>query len=132
MQASGDSVKVQVIGAVYYARKVITTVPGPVLKTISFTPQLPLAKRTYLDSLIYGYYTKAMMEFSSPFWVKRGFCGLVQSFVGPASVIRDTYNPVDRKYVLTCFMCGKPGRAWAALSTRDRELKFAPVTGKFI
>ncbi|KAL1868842.1 hypothetical protein Plec18167_008147 [Paecilomyces lecythidis] len=122
-QVSKDSIRVQSTSGVYTTRKVITTVPGPVLKTISFTPQLPIAKRAYIDSLSYGYYTKAMMEFTSPFWVQKGFCGLTQSFVGPASVIRDTSSPADGKYVLTCFLCGDPGRVWAALSARDREVK---------
>ncbi|GAD99068.1 hypothetical protein NECHADRAFT_88150 [Paecilomyces variotii No. 5] len=122
-QVSKDSIRVHSSSGVYTARKVVTTVPGPVLKTISFTPQLPIAKRAYIDSLSYGYYTKAMMEFTSPFWVEKGFCGLTQSFVGPASVVRDTSSPADKKYVLTCFLCGDPGRTWAALSTRDREVK---------
>ncbi|KAJ9324386.1 hypothetical protein DTO027B5_4237 [Paecilomyces variotii] len=123
IQPSKDSIRVQSTSGVYTARKVITTVPGPVLKTIAFTPPLPVTKRAYVDSLSYGYYTKAMMEFSSPFWIKKGFCGLVQSFTGPASVIRDTSSLADQKYILTCFMCGEPGHVWAALSPRDRELK---------
>ncbi|KAJ9220491.1 hypothetical protein DTO169C6_7235 [Paecilomyces variotii] len=123
IQPSEDSIQVQSSSGVYTARKVITTVPGPVIKTIAFTPPLPATNRLYVDSLSYGYYTKAMMEFSSPFWIKKSFCGLVQSFTGPASVIRDTSSPADKKYILTCFMCGEPGRVWAALSPRDRELK---------
>ncbi|KAJ9292933.1 hypothetical protein DTO271G3_8231 [Paecilomyces variotii] len=123
IQPSKDSIQVQSTSGAYTARKVITTVPGPVLKTMTFTPPLPATKRLYVDSLSYDYYTKAMMEFSSPFWIKKGFCGLVQSFTGPASVIRDTSSPADRKYILTCFLCGETGRIWAALSPRDRELK---------
>ncbi|KAJ8118392.1 hypothetical protein ONZ43_g3997 [Nemania bipapillata] len=122
-QDGGCSVKVQAGGHVYAARKVITTVPGPVLKTINFSPPLPPAKQVWVDSLNYGYYTKAMMEFRSPFWVEKGFCGLAQSFTGPASVVRDTCSPADNKYILTCFMAGDPGREWAALPTPERERK---------
>ncbi|KAL3442053.1 hypothetical protein BJX65DRAFT_321742 [Aspergillus insuetus] len=103
------------------AKKVISTVPSPVLKTISFTPQLPLAKQLWAESSTYGYYTKAMMIFRTLFWVEKGYCGLTQSFTGPASVIRDTSSHPDKKYVLTCFMTADPGRAWAALSTSERE-----------
>ncbi|KAJ0167049.1 putative flavin-containing monoamine oxidase A [Colletotrichum tanaceti] len=106
---------------VFSAQKVITTVPGPVLKTISFHPALPPRKRAWIESLTYGYYTKAMMQFSAPFWVDSGLCGLAQSFVGPASVVRDTSSPRDGKFVLTCFMAGDPGRAWAAMPTAERE-----------
>jgi monoamine oxidase len=62
-----------------------------------------------------------MMEFRSAFWVQKGFCGLVQSFVGPASVVRDTSSPDDAKFVLTCFMAGDPGRAWSQQSTSQRQ-----------
>jgi monoamine oxidase len=103
------------------ARKVITTVPSPVLKDISFSPPLPPAKLAWIQASGYGFYTKAMMEFRSPFWIEKGCCGLVQSFVGPASVVRDTSSPADQKYVLTCFMAGDPGRAWAAKSPKERE-----------
>ncbi|KAK1143553.1 hypothetical protein N8T08_006359 [Aspergillus melleus] len=121
IQTADRAVRVQAGGAVYAGRKVIITVPSPAMKTISFYPKLPPAKQAWIESTTYGYYTKAMMEFRSPFWVKAGFCGLAQSFIGPASVVRDTCSPEDRKYVLTCFMSGDPGRAWAALPTKERE-----------
>ena len=120
IQESGRAAKIQTAGAVYSGRKIITTVPSPVLKNIAFYPPLAPAKRAWTESLYYGYYTKAMMEFKSPFWIPRGFCGLANSFIGPAGVIRDSCIPQDNKYVLTCFMGGDPGRAWAALSTPDR------------
>ncbi|KAJ5728377.1 hypothetical protein N7493_004707 [Penicillium malachiteum] len=130
VQEQGGSLKVQAGGAVYSATKVITTLPGPALKNISFYPPLPPAKRAWTESLYYGYYTKAMMEFKTPFWVERGFCGLANSFIGPAGVIRDSCIPQDNKYVLTCFMGGEPGRAWAALSTPEREKTLLEQIGK--
>ncbi|KAL4878163.1 hypothetical protein BJY04DRAFT_229905 [Aspergillus karnatakaensis] len=117
----GRTVKVISNGIVYSARKVISTMPGPALKNISFHPPLPPVKRAWTESLYYGYYTKAMMEFKNAFWVDRGFCGLAQSFIGPAGVVRDSSVPQDKQYVLTCFMGGDPGRNWAALSTPERE-----------
>ncbi|KAK1472415.1 flavin containing amine oxidoreductase [Colletotrichum cuscutae] len=121
VQNENRSVKVEAGGKVYSTQKVITTVPGPVLKSISFQPALPHTKLAWIESQTYGYYTKAMMEFSTPFWVEKGYCGLAQSFVGPASVIRDTSSPADKKSVLTCFMAGEPGKAWAATTTTERE-----------
>ncbi|KAJ5786789.1 uncharacterized protein N7503_012001 [Penicillium pulvis] len=117
----GPSVKVSTKGTVYSASKLITTVPTPALKNISFYPKLPPVKEAWLDSTSYGYYTKAMVVFDNPFWVKSGFCGLAQSFVGPASVVRDTSSPADNKHVLTCFMASDHGLAWSKLPTRDRE-----------
>lgn len=94
-------------------RKVICTVPPPIVKKIGFVPPLPEAKRTLLDSYGYGFYHKVMAVFKSPFWVEAGFCGLVSSFKGPACVIRDTSVHEDSTYVLTCFLAGSEGRKWS-------------------
>lgn len=120
-----DSVRVETGeaggGPTITARKVILTVPGPALKGIAFEPPLPPSRQLLADSLTYGFYAKVLVEFRAPFWADRGFCGLAQSFVGPASIVRDTSVPRDAKHVLTCFMAGDPGRAWAALSSADRQ-----------
>lgn len=121
-QAGHQRVEVQTAtGQAYLARKVISSVPSPVLRSISFSPPLPPAKRLVAESATYGYYTKAMMVFRSPFWVHKGFCGLTQSFTGPASIIRDTSVPSRNKNILTCFMAGEPGRSWAGLAGAERE-----------
>ncbi|KAH7324912.1 hypothetical protein B0I35DRAFT_348051 [Stachybotrys elegans] len=130
-QQGSDLVQVTTKDKVFMARKVILTVPSPVLKSISFSPKLSPAKQLWSQSTSYGYYTKAMMVFKSPFWAQKGFCGLTQSFTGPASVIRDTSSPADNKHVLTCFMSSAPGRAWAALSTPEREKKLLEQIGDF-
>lgn len=130
VQGADRSVRVQAGGAVYGARKAIITIPSPAMKNISFHPKLPAAKQAFLESTTYGYYTKAMMEFRSPFWIKAGFCGLAQSFIGPSSVIRDSCSPEDGKYILTCFMAGDPGRTWAALPTKEREQSLLKQLGK--
>lgn len=120
-QRKQHEVYVQANEVTVSARKIVTTVPSPALKDISFAPPLPPSKSAWIQSSGYGFYTKAMMEFRSPFWIEKGCCGLVQSFVGPASVVRDTSSPSDSKHVLTCFMAGDPGRTWAAKSAGERE-----------
>lgn len=117
-------------GESYLARKVISSVPSPVLKTIAFSPPLPAAKRVLVESTTYGYYTKVMAVFKTPFWVEKGFCGLTQSFTGSASIVRDTSVPMDDKHVLTCFMVGEPGRAWAQLPPAERERTLLTQIGK--
>ncbi|KAI2909592.1 hypothetical protein CBS147371_9482 [Aspergillus niger] len=117
-------------GLVVKARKVICSVPTPVLKTIKFEPQLPAAKQLLVDSFRYGYYTKVMLSFRTAWWADRGFCGLAQSFVGPASIYRDTSSPEDGKWVLTAFLAGDAGRNWSALgSQRERELALLEQLG---
>ncbi|PKS10642.1 hypothetical protein jhhlp_002397 [Lomentospora prolificans] len=129
-QKAEGTVEVSVGDKLFVARKVITTVPSPVLKSIAFNPPLPLTKQLWYESTTYGYYTKAMMVFRRPFWVEKGFCGLTQSFIGPSSVIRDTSSPADCKHILTCFMAGEPGMEWAKLSTPERETSLLAQIGK--
>ncbi|KAJ5919672.1 hypothetical protein N7454_009507 [Penicillium verhagenii] len=106
-------------GTIYRGRKVVTTVPSPVLKTISFEPALHPLKLAWSESASYGYYTKAMM----------GFCGLAQSFIGPAAVVRDSCSLVDEGYVLTCFMCGPQAEEWAAQPHTERQSKLLAQLG---
>ncbi|KAF7185171.1 Amine oxidase [flavin-containing] [Pseudocercospora fuligena] len=117
-------------GDVYLARKVITTVPSPVLRTIEFTPELHPTKLAWSESAGYGYYSKAMMVFKSPFWIPKGFCGLAQSFTGPAAVIRDSCSPADKTAVLTCFMAGPPAQEWAQLPDAERKEKLLTQLGE--
>lgn len=119
-QSNPDFVVVQSLDRVLRASKVISTVPSPVLRTISFTPALPPRKQLLVDSYSYGYFTKAMLVFKKPFWVEKGFCGLAQSFTGPASIIRDCSIPEDDFWILTCFMCGDTGRAWSQQDEKAR------------
>lgn len=121
-QIESSSVFVEVPGCDIRARKLISSVPLPVLKTITFDPPLPPKKQLLVNSFRYGYYTKVMAIFRSPWWVTRGFCGLSQSFKGPVSVFRDTSSPADEKWVLTCFLSGDSGRKWSQLKTsKERE-----------
>lgn len=119
-------------GRTIFARKVILSVPTPVYKTIKFTPQLSFLKTLRAESYSYGYYTKVMLVFKTPFWVQRGFCGLAQSFIGPASVIRDTSSPRDNKHVLTCFLAADFGRQWSQLpADQQKEALLEQVSNMF-
>lgn len=104
----------------YHAKKVILSVPTPIYKTISFTPPLPYTKTLLSNSAVYGYYTKVMILFTTAFWVEKGYCGLAQSFTGPASVIRDTSDPAAGKHILTCFLAGSLGTSWSRLPPSER------------
>ncbi|KAB2581350.1 putative flavin-containing monoamine oxidase AofH [Lasiodiplodia theobromae] len=115
-QVPGGGVMVESDVGTFHARKVVVSVPSPVLlRALAFDPPLPFEKTVLADSASYGYYTKVMLVFAQPFWVEKGFCGLTQSFRGPASVVRDTSVPVDGKWILTCFLAGEPGKEWAKL-----------------
>ena len=75
IQHGRQAVQVHTNEALYSARKVITTVPGPVLKDLSIAPPLPPAKRLSVELTDYGYYTKAMTEFRWAFWGEKSSVG---------------------------------------------------------
>ena len=120
-QGANQSVFIQATGQHIFARKAIISVPIPALKAITFEPALPTAKQILVDSYQYGYYQKVMLVFKTPFWVHKGFCGLTQSFIGPAAVIRDTSSPEDNMWVLTCFVAGAAGKEWSLLPQEQQR-----------
>lgn len=120
-QTGSRTLRVQSSSGTWEASKVISAVPPPVLQTVEFEPRLPAEAALAISSYAYGFYMKVMIRFRTPFWVEKDFCGLAQSFVGPACIFRDTSVPADGKHVLTCFMAGKPGLEWSKLPAEARK-----------
>jgi monoamine oxidase len=106
----------------YQTRKVIVSIPTPLYKHIKFSPPLPSSKAAVVDRTKYGFYTKYNISFREAFWVRKGMCGLAQSFNGPVSVFRDT-STADSP-AMTCFLGGSFGRKWAM---QDEEGKKCSV-----
>lgn len=68
---SGSVVKVTTsAGQVYYANKVINTIPLGVLKNgdVTFTPALPTAYQTAISSIGFGIFNKIIVTLNSSFW----------------------------------------------------------------
>lgn len=129
-QETSDRVIISMSGGTYACQRLIMSLPGPVYKTVDFSPPLPLTKSLLHEQYTYGYYTKVMMVFKIPFWTKKNFCGLAKSFSGPASVIRDTSIPADDKWVLICCLAGETGRAWSEQSPASREAQLLDQIGQ--
>lgn len=129
-QIGNGMVTVKTKNGEFRARKVVSAVPQIVLKSIVFEPKLPKEKQVLTAAFNYGYYTKVMLRFKTAFWVEKGFCGLVQSFKGPASVIRDTSVPADNKWILTCFLAGRSGEEWSKKTERERTEALVTQVGE--
>jgi monoamine oxidase len=108
-------------GTRYHCKKVIVSVPTPVYKDLTFSPPLPLDKVKYSSSTTLGYYAKMILLWDTPWWRDLGYCGMTQSFIGPAAVTRDTSDEKFGQFSLTCFVTGDPGRAWSKLSAPTRK-----------
>lgn len=110
-------------GKVFECRKVVVSVPSPILHRITFTPALPAGRQALRDSTALGYYTKTIYVFDKPWWREAGFCGMFDSHTGPASFSRDTSIPADDQWSITCFIAGDLGRRWSKLSRKSRQEK---------
>lgn len=108
-------------GQVFTARKVVVSIPSPAYKNIDFEPPLPSQKQTYLISTRYGCFIKFICLFQTPFWRRKGACGLAQSFSGPINHCRDTSVDDQDNYALTCFLSATPGRTWAGWDKDKRQ-----------
>ncbi|TVY38214.1 Amine oxidase [flavin-containing] A [Lachnellula occidentalis] len=118
---SGVAIVTTEDGTRYHAKKVVVSIPTPTYKQITFQPPLPLDKLKYSSNSMLGYYAKMILIWDKPWWRKGGYCGMTQSFVGPASVTRDTSDDLEGQFSLTCFLVGQPGRDWSKLSAAGRK-----------
>lgn len=105
----------------FVCKRVVVSVPTPLYKEIKFDPPLPEAKQTLAASTKLGFYGKSIVVYDRPWWRDGGMCGLMQSHIGPATVMRDTSVEADGHFSLTCFMVGEPGRQWSKLKKEDRD-----------
>jgi monoamine oxidase len=121
IEQTGQSILLLAGTGQYRCKKAIVSIPTPLYKDIHFDPPLPQDKAELASLTRLGSTNKMLLVFSEPFWRKRGLCGMIQSFVGPVSVARD--SSVDHKGVfsLTCFVAGATATAWIKLSKEERE-----------
>lgn len=122
----------------YTCRRVILTLPTPLHKNIEFLPPLPEAKLALANANIQGYTNKVILIYDKPWWrhATPPLCGLLQSFIGPITVTRDSSVDSTQQYSLTCFLVGAAGRRLSEVSQSER---FAAVVehvnrvfGKFV
>ncbi|KAI1908123.1 hypothetical protein LOZ39_003123 [Ophidiomyces ophidiicola] len=108
-------------GMIYHCKKVIISIPTPLYSKINFLPALPTSKTSLTDKTELGFYAKSILVYREPWWRQSSFCGLSQSFVGPASITRDTSDDTNGQYSLTCFLVGDLGKAWSKLAVKARR-----------
>ncbi len=60
----------------FHAKKIIMTLPMPLLARVHFTPALPIRYKKLVKSLEYGNITKVMLVFPKRFWEKEDFSQL--------------------------------------------------------
>ncbi|PBP27591.1 flavin-containing amine oxidase [Diplocarpon rosae] len=112
-------------GQTFKSTKLVLSIPTPLYADLEFSPPLSGTKAIAASSTIHGYYTKMILCYDNPWWIKTPdtpkSCGLAISYRSPAAVIRDTSVHEDGNYCLTCFVGGAPGVAWSQLPQHERR-----------
>lgn len=109
----------------FACKRVIISVPNPLLKRIEYTPDLPAEKLAVASGTHLGFTSKMILIYDSPWWRDYDLSGVLNSPIGPLAFTRDSSVDVDEQYSLTCFLVGDPGRAWAKIPTAvERKIKF--------
>jgi monoamine oxidase len=104
----------------FQCKRVIVSVPTPLYKEIQFDPPLPPAKAELGQKNVLGYTLKVLVNYTEPWWRKKGLSGAVMSYVGPITTARDSSNDSKGSYSLTCFSNGDFGRKMSLLPQRER------------
>lgn len=104
----------------FTSNQLILTLPTPLYQTIHFSPPLPPLKAELSRRTVAGYTNKIILLYATPFWRRAGLCGLLQSFIGPITVTRDSSVDSTDQYSLTCFLVGAIGRHLSTLPQQER------------
>ncbi|PLB48910.1 putative flavin-containing monoamine oxidase aofH [Aspergillus steynii IBT 23096] len=106
-------------GEQFYAEKAIITVPPPMLKNITFSPQMPPERIALQENTRMGVVYKALAVFEQPFW-REGLGGEFLVLDDPACGVFDSSSPGGPGHL--CFLvAGTPARQLDTLDTNVRR-----------
>ncbi|KAL3439960.1 putative flavin-containing monoamine oxidase aofH [Aspergillus insuetus] len=131
-QNHGNKVTVRTAsGELFYARKVIITVPPPMLKSITFDPPMPSERIALQENTRMGVVYKAIAVFEQPFW-REGLGGELLVLDDPACGVFDSSSPGGPGHL--CFLvAGTPARQLDTLDPNVRRemllARLAPLLG---
>lgn len=112
----------------YTTRKIILSVPPPLLAQIRFTPELPVAKRKLLERYAMGHVGKCFMIYSKPFWREKGFSGqVVSDNNSPFQTLFDC-SPYEGKYgIILGFTIGNRAKSYFLQNEMERKSKMLEI-----
>ncbi|OQE39899.1 hypothetical protein PENCOP_c006G04073 [Penicillium coprophilum] len=119
-QTQSDKVTVHTAsGQQFHGRKVIITVPPPMLKSITFDPPMPPERISLQKNTRMGVVYKAIAVFEQPFW-REGLGGEFLVLDDPACGVFDCSSPGGPGHL--CFLvAGTPARQLDALESDSRR-----------
>ncbi len=105
----------------FASRRVIITVPKPLMGRLAFDPALPAAYDQVLQRQPMGSVVKVNAIYRTPFWRDQGLSGSATSDTGPIRVTYDNSPPDGKPGVLVGFMEGNDSRAFYGASASARK-----------
>ncbi|MEM9363470.1 MAG: FAD-dependent oxidoreductase [Bacteroidota bacterium] len=106
INADEDHIRLKTNQAIYFAEKVIVTIPPKLASTLDFSPELPEKliqtmkfTHTWMSNAI-----KVGIRFKSPFWREDGFSGTIIGQVGPVIELYDHCDYSERIFGLMGFI----------------------------
>jgi monoamine oxidase len=115
-----DTVVVRTTSISLKARRVILAIAPPQAAGLVFTPPLPAERKTAMQAMQMGAYTKFVVQYQRPWWRQQGLSGLAFSPAGPLQmVVEDTHG--GGPGTLVGFATGPSARRLAVLSSPARQ-----------
>lgn len=112
------------------AKRVICTVPSPLLNAIEWSPQLPVEQRLLAARSYLGITTKVILLYERAWWREAGLAGSCVSSEFPVCVVFDTcdgelegpdHRLGIRQHSLTCFIMGDHAAKYAESAPQKRQ-----------
>jgi monoamine oxidase len=119
----------------YRTKRIIFATPPEFAAKVQFNPPLPTEKKTLLEAMQLGAYSKVFATYKTPFWWDRGLRGECTSLEGYISVAFDASLPEPGSLgKMMGFITGSKAREFAGLSDTERRRialnEFAGLLGK--
>lgn len=121
IEQDGGGALVSGAGFEIRAKRVVLTLPPPLLSELQLTPELPSPRTRLLSRLRMGSVVKCVLLYERPFWREQGLSGETWSDSGPLTSTYDTSAPGSERGVLTGLAAGPHATALAALTPEDRR-----------
>jgi monoamine oxidase len=102
-------------------KKVIVTVPLPVVKNITFTPELPIEKQILIHSMEMGTVIKCHAVYDKPFWRESGLNGTSVCLDEVVEQSVDNSVPGSTNGILTSFITADRAKYLLKLSDQERK-----------
>ncbi|HVH41753.1 MAG TPA: NAD(P)/FAD-dependent oxidoreductase [Labilithrix sp.] len=114
-----------------HARRIILTIPPPLISRVDFEPALDPERVRLLERMRMGNVVKCVAIYERPFWRDAGFCGHFWADGGPVSFGYDTSSPHSRRGALAMFADADRADALSRLDPHRRKQIVLEAAARF-